>query len=750
MSRAFEHSIILSGGYLTAAAQVSLLSVWVLVGLFAYLNHYTKRRYFGIWTAAWVLYALWLTIGLSEEWLPRHWFVGVLGRWCLSATAVCLLWGSACFLGRRARPRLFGLFSAFLFVWSVAGAMLLADPFAVSFPLFSLIGLASVMTGSCFARFRARNRFIGAGLLSAGFFMWGAYLIWYPFAQAAGWMAEAVVFGSAILQLFIAVSMIILVLEEARALDRDTRKQLGEAQDETRNLEHLVASSEQRYRNVFDQADEGIVVAELGTMAILDANPAAERMLGAVRTVLKGQKLHDFCQFALPPEAPRDGVDWFEFMSRQRQVDLIGREGHCVSTEAIGSRITFGSKAACQFFFRELTDKARLEKQLRQAERLSSLGRMISGVAHELNNPLAVVKGYLELVLSREQLSPRLRGELQTVAREGERAGKLVAKFLSLSRETPDKRDLADLNLLAMRAAETCGLEEIAAGVDWALELADELPKTVVNSLEVEQMLGNLMTNALQALAGRPGGRRVLVRTEWKGGTLRMAVEDNGPGVPERLRAKIFEPFFTTKPPGQGTGLGLSIAHRVMAEHGGRIVCGESRLGGAAFALEFPLVELPANPVENVIPASPAKARRAEIVERPARAGRILVLDDEAPLAEMLGEILRVLGHEATVCSSPGRALELLREADFDLIFSDFRMPQMNGAEFHRALTSLRPAMARRIIFVTGDVVNEETRRFLESTGNTFIRKPFDLAHVARAAAEMTRLEPEPALSEAA
>jgi two-component system NtrC family sensor kinase len=211
---------------------------------------------------------------------------------------------------------------------------------------------------------------------------------------------------------------------------------------------------------------------------------------------------------------------------------------------------------------------------------------------------------------------------------------------------------------------------------------------------------------------------------------LLISVEDSGPGVPPELRSRIFEPFFTTKSEGAGTGLGLSIAHSIMAEHHGWIHCDVSTLGGAAFQMEFPIVS--GGPVAAARETATVDAAPAATVS-----ARVLVLDDEPFIAELLSEMLAALRHQPAVCLSPVTALEMLQTRQFDLVISDFRMPVMNGEEFYRALAKINPGLARRVIFLTGDVMNEATRDFLVSTGNPHLDKPFQLTRLEAVIAEV-------------
>ncbi len=723
--------------YLQAAALVSLLSVWVVVGVFFYLNRYTKRRYFTIWNAAWLFYALWLTLGLCVDASLNRPLILMFKHWCLSSTAVFLLWGSVRFLGQRPRQTLFGLFTAFLFVLGYIDVYHFGDSWLMQLPVFGLVGFASVIAGICFAEFRKQRECLGAGLLSFGFVLWGFSLMAYPFLLSSEYLAGAGYFISAVLQLFIAAGMIVLVLEEVYLVNRDVQKRYQVVHEEKRELETRVSSTEARYRSVFDQASESIIVTDAEGLTILELNHAAERMLGIQRSQLDGENLIDFCRFVMPPELPlHSGSEWFEFISQQRELDAVHRDGHITSVEVSCSRITFAGGSACQFFFRALTEHARLEKQLRQAERLSALGQMISGVAHELNNPLAVVKGYLELVLARPELSPQTRADLEKVAHEGNRAAKLVSKFLSFAREETVSREKLDLNSLVRRAAEICALELATADVQLSVDLNSKIPTTLANRDQVQQVLVNLITNSLQALASQPAPRHLKLLTQRQGELMRLIVEDNGPGVPEHLVGKIFEPFFTTKEVGKGTGLGLSIAHSIMAEHHGRIFYRRSSLGGAAFVLEFPLVDVEADnyksPQTDFIVK---KHKESEVV----KSARILVLDDEKSLAEMLGEVLTILGHEPTVCFSALSAVEQIQRQEFDLIFSDYRMPQMDGQDFYHIVAGKKPELAQRIIFLTGDLVNEKTRQFLQSISNPHLCKPFDVAAVEEVVANGLR-----------
>jgi signal transduction histidine kinase len=240
--------------YLRAALQVSLLSVWVLVGLFYYLNRYTKRNYFTIWTAAWLFYALWLTLNLELPFAEPGGIVFLFKLWCVAISAVFLLWGSLCFLSIPVRQTLFGLFLLFLLVWTVASPQALSNnKLLIQLPIFILIGLGSVFASVSFYRLRRRMLFVGAGMLSLGFMLWGGYLALYPFSQRYNDLSSTAFFAAAVLQLFIAVSMIVLVLEEARYNAERVREEIASVRSEKEALQIKVLSTEEKCRTLYDQ-----------------------------------------------------------------------------------------------------------------------------------------------------------------------------------------------------------------------------------------------------------------------------------------------------------------------------------------------------------------------------------------------------------------------------------------------------------------------------------------------------------------
>jgi len=239
--------------YLRAALVVSLLSVWLLVALFYYLNRYTKRDYFTLWTAAWLFYALWLTLGLEDQSAAPGSLFALIRQSCLAISAVFLLWGSVRFVGLPTRQTLFGLFMLYLLVWIFVTPQVLSDPLQVQLPVFMVIGMSSLFAGVCFHRLRRKLPYVGAGMLSLGFLLWGFYLGTYPLCQGHPELYSAGFFVAAVLQLFIAVSMIVLVLEEVRYKAEQMRAEIEAVRSEKEELQAKVLTTEEQCRSLFDQ-----------------------------------------------------------------------------------------------------------------------------------------------------------------------------------------------------------------------------------------------------------------------------------------------------------------------------------------------------------------------------------------------------------------------------------------------------------------------------------------------------------------
>ena len=242
---------------------------------------------------------------------------------------------------------------------------------------------------------------------------------------------------------------------------------------------------------------------------------------------------------------------------------------------------------------------------------------------------------------------------------------------------------------------------------------------------------GPAFLSCADVIAAHPGARgRIKISTAVVGERVRISIADTGGGVPERIRARIFDPFFTTKEVGQGTGLGLSVAYTLIREHGGRITLRADESGGAAFLVELPVMGRVAEP------ARPAGAAASPVALAAVKGARVLVVEDEPALAIAVSEALGDAGFVVDRAGDGEEGLSRLAEQSYELIVCDLKMPRIDGMQFYRAMAAATPALARRVIFVTGDVAGTDAERFLEETGCRWLSKPFRLGDLLRAARE--------------
>jgi signal transduction histidine kinase/CheY-like chemotaxis protein len=366
-------------------------------------------------------------------------------------------------------------------------------------------------------------------------------------------------------------------------------------------------------------------------------------------------------------------------------------------------------------------------QQLIQAEKMTALGELVAGVAHEINNPLTSIMGYLQLLLARD-LPAEVKRRLETVYSEAERMARIVKNLLTFGRKHPPEKRYLGLNGIIEKTLELKAYHFRVSQIQVETDLAPDLPKTMLDFHQVQQVLINLFNNSEQALAEQGRGGVLRLRSRVAGGRIEVRVSDTGPGIPAEIQRHIFEPFFTTKKEGKGTGLGLSLSYGIMQEHGGGIRVESAPGRGATFVLDFPIVAAPA--AESV----PAETRGGR-----GPALRILVVDDEQTVSDFLVEMLTARGHHIDTAADVPQALQKIARGEIDLIISDMRMPQGSGRDIYRAAALKEPRLASRFVFTTGDGMSEETLRFVRETGSQMVAKPCTLGEIEAAIARATR-----------
>ncbi len=441
------------------------------------------------------------------------------------------------------------------------------------------------------------------------------------------------------------------------------------------------------------------------------ANRAFAELVTAPPASLIGRPWHAF----MPPEWAGELRTALQQQSVGREVELrTGERSYAVTAVPIRG----DAEGTTVLLFDDHTDRRRLQDQLIQSEKMSAIGQLIAGIAHDLNNPLASVVGFADFLCEVPSVPAPLREPLAVIREEAERASKIVKSLLGFARKQEHRRRSTPLAPLLESTLGLLRNQFMATRIDVTLDLEPDLPPLDVDPVQIQQVFVNLLNNAAQAIgaSGRPGHVTIRARRFLDG--IAVDVADDGPGMSEALAAQAFEPFFTTKGEGEGTGLGLSISQGIVREHGGRITLSSEEGRGSTFTVQLPLA-----------PHAPPEAS-VRIGGEPSRRLRVLVVDDEPHILHYMRATLDAWGHEVATVEDGDEALERAAAEPFDLIISDLRMPRLGGREFHAALERRDPAAASKVVFSTGDTVRGDTLAFLETLDRPFLHKPFSLAEL--------------------
>ncbi len=370
------------------------------------------------------------------------------------------------------------------------------------------------------------------------------------------------------------------------------------------------------------------------------------------------------------------------------------------------------------------------QQQMIQAAKLSALGELVAGVAHELNNPLAVLQGNLEILS--DDVPAALHPRLSAMQESIERAGRIVQGLLTFGRKRPLQRQRVNLPRLVEQVLDVSAADLRLARVVVQTEVAPDLPDIWADGYQLQQVLLNLITNAKQAMADIAGERRVRVSTRrLDEARVGIVVEDTGPGIPVELIPTIFDPFVSTKGV-HGTGLGLSISYGIIREHGGHIGV-ESRPGsGARFTIELPVgaaaLEASGQPVNRGVPAAPASLGMCG-------AGVLVVEDDDSVKSVLCGH-LEQAGYRTVSAASAEEALVRLDDG-VQLVVSDVHLPGLDGLGFYREAVNRAPSLKRRFLFVTAGALSEAAQRALDEAQARVLQKPFTRQDLLDAAREL-------------
>jgi PAS domain S-box-containing protein len=677
-----------------ASLVLALIGVAVLVALFAYVGRRSQQVEYSLWASGWMLYATFLASQIASGFGSQDWFIVAMPAACVALAGWFMFCGNLKVMDRGVRRGVVALAAGF-----IVGIVLILFKYGEAFwcvmAAFGMLGVSTAQTG--YLQFRGQRRSTSSILIGGGLGLWALHALAFPVVDESAALFALTEAAAAAVTLVIALGVI---------------------------MAHELESAEQKYRSVLDGTTDAMFMVDLWTLKILDVNQTGARLARREAADLLGSSFLELC-----PDMRREGTTVLDqrkmfaaVFKPFNEFHFARADGSMVLCEGDTSLARWRSRAVVQVRVREVEPNKNVSHLVRRAEKMSTLGQLIAGVAHELNNPLAVVVGYAQLLSKRSIADEELASNLQHIVHESERAAKIVRDLLLFARPCDPQLTVVELNKLVCNVCDVRHRDFDGSGVELHQHLSPKLSRTKADPIQLEQVLNNLITNALHAMSGRKNTKALTIATQELGHFIRISITDTGCGIAPEVMEKMFDPFFTTKPPGKGTGLGLSISRSILEEHHGRLWA-ESQVGkGSTFHLELPVVACEAPAPAAVAPSAPATSA--------SHSQRLLVVDDEPGLREVLGAVLESHGYVVTCAGNGLEALEHVKQNHFDLIISDMCMPEMDGERLYEALHERHPSLARRMLFVTGDTVSARSRTFLERTGRRWLTKPFNIRDV--------------------
>lgn len=478
--------------------------------------------------------------------------------------------------------------------------------------------------------------------------------------------------------------------------------------------------SESRYRHLFEAASDAIMTFDsLGRFTTV--NGAAEQISGYTHQELMGRFFGPLLAIEALPRALLEFRRALSGAAGQFETTMLHKSGerrHLTVNYACPQR---SREVICMI--RDATVEKQLQQQLIQAEKMAAIGQLVSGVAHELNNPLASISAFAQLLLADNGLTEEQRHSADVVRAEARRASRIVTNLLTFARQHKTEKVAADINNVLHDVLELRTYELNVRGIHIQRDFDEGTPPvTMVDVHQLQQVVLNLITNAEQAMGALDRNRhRLTLRTRTLNDVIRVEIEDTGSGIPEDAMHQIFNPFFTTKPTGKGTGLGLSISLGIVSEHGGKIWA-ENVAGGAKFTVELPRVDCGERMPLTLVLSTPVTQNESL---------RILVADDEESLRVALERFLSSEGHSVVAVGSGSEAIWRAEgDEQFDVLLIDLRMPDVSGQQLFERWRRERRELSDRVVFITGDIVSPDLQAFLQATGRPYISKPFEFTAI--------------------
>ncbi len=487
-------------------------------------------------------------------------------------------------------------------------------------------------------------------------------------------------------------------------------------------LRQFLETRKTTFQTILENIKSGVILID-GNYYVKMTNPAGKNMLQNVAKIDSAEKITFLGN--IPIKNFVDDIFWNRAEIKKEEITITDVTTHFYQITASPFKAGESRIIGVIIIIQDITEEKVANQQLMQIARMVSVGELAAGVAHEINNPLTGILGFSELLLERTDLTPDLQEIIRDIYSSGKRASQITEDLLHFARNqrepTKEVIDLVDVLDITLKLVVS---QYKKLNINIVRDYPDSQLNIYGNSGKIQQAVLNLIGNAKDAMVGAKKGSRIIV-SSWNepDGSVVLRVRDDGPGIPRKIQERIFDPFFTTKEVGKGTGLGLSITYRIVDDHDGKIYMESEEGKYTQFKMIFP-------------PPSPqVKAKVAIEPEKPPEVAeklRILAIDDEAMILKFIQKYYKKLGYYVSTANSPQEGIGKVKEGTYDLVLLDFRMPGMNGEEMYDRIVEAKPELKDKIVMVTGDVMGEEVRTFLERTNVRYLLKPMDLKDLRR------------------
>lgn len=487
-------------------------------------------------------------------------------------------------------------------------------------------------------------------------------------------------------------------------------------------LRQFLETRKTTFQTILENIKSGVILID-GNYFVKMTNPAGKSLLKDVAKIDSEEKITFLGN--IPIKNFVDDIFWSRAEIKKEEISITDVATHFYQITASPFKAGESRIIGVIIVIQDITEEKLANQQLMQIARMVSVGELAAGVAHEINNPLTGILGFSELLLERTDLAPDLQEIIRDIYSSGKRASQITEDLLHFARNqrepTKEIIDLVDVLDITLKLVIS---QYKKLNINIVRDYPDSQLNIYGNSGKIQQAVLNLIGNAKDAMVGAKKGSRIII-SSWNEpeGSVVLRVRDDGPGIPKRIQERIFDPFFTTKEVGKGTGLGLSITYRIVDDHDGKIFMESEEGKYTQFKMIFP----PPSPQE--------KAKAAVEPEKPPEVAeklRILAIDDEAMILKFIQKYYKKLGYDVNIANSPQEGIGKVKEGSYDLVLLDFRMPGMNGEEMYDRIVEAKPELKDKIVMVTGDVMGEEVRAFLERTNVRYLLKPMDLKDLRR------------------